>query len=58
MYGTLIHSVIKRVVEDNFVVGSLSVSVYVNDKKIAKRLKNCVKRVQAACNLRILSLGI
>lgn len=57
----LIYSVIKRVVvwvEDNFFVGSLSVSVYVNDKKIAKRLKNCVKRVQAACNLKILSLGI
>lgn len=57
----LIHSVIKRVVvwvEDNFLVGSLSVSVYVNDKKIVKRLKNYVKRVQAACNLKILSLGI
>lgn len=57
----LIYSVIKRVVvwvEDNFLVGSLSVSVYVNDKKIAKRLKNYVKRVQAACNLKILSLGI
>lgn len=36
----LIDSIIKRVVvwvEDNFLVGNLSVSVYVNDKKIAKR---------------------
>lgn len=57
----LIDSIIKRVVvwvEDNFLVGNLSVSVYVNDKKIAKRLKNYAKRVQAACNLKILALGI
>lgn len=57
----LIDSIIKRVVvwvEDNFSVGNLSVSVYVNDKKIAKRLKNYAKRVQAACNLKILALGI
>lgn len=50
------HSVKKRGVVwvgDNFLVGRLSLLVYVNDKKIAKRLRNYVfvKRVEATCSL-------